>query len=489
MNMQSVYDAIALNTEKYEKSTSIDVRKEKSQYFTPFFIGKYMTNITTQVGLKKSIRVLEPSGGTGKLAATFLLELANLDVDNIIIDIFELDENLIPILKNNLSLVKKVFSENGKQIRINIKCENFLMAVIKVKYDIIIGNPPYKKVRKDAPEAVANISFVHGQPNVYGLFLGKGMKLLNNNGQLIFLVPRSFFNGKYFCRIREFMHQNFSLTFIHSFESRSKVINNEILQEIVIVKIEKRKVNNVMINHSLGIDDIETGASFTVEKELIWDKNSLKIRLPINISDVDIIREMNKLKYKLSDLNLRFKTGPVVDFRVKEYISIDQMPGKYYPLIWCANFGSSSIKWPLNISKYAQYISADVSSSNLLPRGSYLIIKRFSSKEESKCLKINLIKPSDIEFDKFGIENHVNYLKLEEDDDVFLKGLFVLFNSSLYNRYFAIINGTTQINVTDLNELPIIQKRLIREIGKKSNDIDLCNSKECDEVVSEYVDE
>lgn len=489
MKIQKVYDAIALNTENYEKNTTRDIRKKNSQYFTPFLISKYMTNIIIQNGLKKTMHVLEPSGGTGSLVTIFLLELVNMDFENIIVDIFELDEKIITILKTNLSFIETVFEEKGKKIRINIKCENFLKADIKVKYDIIIGNPPYKKIRKNSPEAMANSSFLYGQPNIYGLFLGKSLKLLNTDGKLVFLVPRSFFNGKYFSRIREFMYKNYSLTFIHSFESRIKVINNEILQEIVIVKIEKKKVNNVLVNHSLGIDDIDINKVFVVEKKFIWDKNSLKIRLPITTNDVEIIKKMDKLVYKLADLNLKFNTGPVVDFRVKNFISGKKMLDKYYPLIWCANFGLSSIRWPIYNLKYPQYISADVPKVNLLSKGNYLIVKRFSSKEENKYLKINIIRFYDINFEKFALENHVNYLNLKENDEEFLKGLFILLNSSLYNRYFAIINGTTQINITDLNELPILQKNLIRELGKITENIDYCNRKIWDNLVNKYVEQ
>ena len=36
-----------------------------------------------------------------------------------------------------------------------------------VKYDFVIGNPPYMKIPKDAPEAVAMPSICYGTPNMY----------------------------------------------------------------------------------------------------------------------------------------------------------------------------------------------------------------------------------------------------------------------------------------------------------------------------------
>jgi adenine-specific DNA-methyltransferase len=489
VNVQSVYKTVELNTREYENRTSIEDRKKNSQYFTPYLIGKYMTDIITNIAFKKTIHVLEPSGGTGKLIISFLLTIIDLNIERVVVDIFEIDCGLIPILNDGLSLVKKMYDQKEKQLIINVKCKNFLTVDINKKYDIIIGNPPYKKIRKDAVESIKNVELVYGQPNVYGLFIGRGMNLLKENGQLVYLVPRSIFNGKYFGKLREILYEGYSLSFIHSFESRSKVINDEILQEIVIIKIEKRTIDNISINHSLGIEDIDMKLCFEVDKSIIWDKYSSKIRLPINSKDVALIQKMNSLKYRLSDLEWRFKTGPVVDFRLKEYISYEQGAGDYLPLIWCVNFGNSRISWPILKTKFPQYIAVDAPNSNLLMRGDYLLVKRFSSKEEDKCLKPNIISSSSLNFAKFGIENHINYLRVEEQDKKYIKGLFILLNSSYYNQYFTIINGTTQINVSDLNELPMLEKKHIENIGKTTLDIEDLGSLKCDEILYSFFGE
>ncbi len=489
MNVQSVYKTVELNTREYENRTSIEDRKKNSQYFTPYLIGKYMTDIITNIAFKKTIHVLEPSGGTGKLIISFLLTIIDLNIERVVVDIFEIDCGLIPILNDGLSLVKKMYDQKEKQLIINVKCKNFLTVDINKKYDIIIGNPPYKKIRKDAVESIKNVELVYGQPNVYGLFIGRGMNLLKENGQLVYLVPRSIFNGKYFGKLRKILYEGYSLSFIHSFESRSKVINDEILQEIVIIKIEKRTIDNISINHSLGIEDIDMKLCFEVDKSIIWDKYSSKIRLPINSKDVALIQKMNSLKYRLSDLEWRFKTGPVVDFRLKEYISYEQGAGDYLPLIWCVNFGNSRISWPILKTKFPQYIAVDAPNSNLLMRGDYLLVKRFSSKEEDKCLKPNIISSSSLNFAKFGIENHINYLRVEEQDKKYIKGLFILLNSSYYNQYFTIINGTTQINVSDLNELPMLEKKHIENIGKTTLDIEDLGSLKCDEILYSFFGE
>lgn len=488
MNVKSVSSAVELATKQYENNLDPEVKKIKSQYFTPYIISEYMSDIVNKKIQKNRLRILEPSAGTGQLIVALLIRMINYDIKDIIIDIFEIDNNLIPIINENLNLVKSLYKKNKKNIVVNIFCDNFLISKIDYKYDIIIGNPPYKKIRKDSIESKMNYEFVYGQPNIYGLFISKALTLLEEEGQLIYLVPRSFFNGKYFIKIRELIFNYYSISFIHSFESRSKIINNEILQEVVIIKFEKRDVEFTNICHSFGIDDIRNEFNINIESKTLWNKNNYKIRLPINEDDVILIKNMDNLKYKLSDFNWKFKTGSIVDFRMKNYlIESTKNHNNCFPLIWCANFTDSKIFWPLDKSKFSQYIDSEVPGTRLVNRGDYLLIKRFSSKEEHKNLKVNLLYYEDINFDKLGIENHVNYLKIDNENRKYLNGLFILFNSSYYNRYFSIINGTTQINIDDLNNLPIIDQEKLETIGNIKFKDRYPSQKECDDIIYEYI--
>ena len=50
------------------------------------------------------------------------------------------------------------------------------------------------------------------------------------------------------------------------------------------------------------------------------------------------------------------------------------------------------------------------------------------------------------------------------------------------------INGTTQINVSDLNALPMIRKGQICDIGRMSDEIDNYNSQERDEIICSFLE-
>jgi len=46
------------------------------------------------------------------------------------------------------------------------------------KYDVVIGNPPYMKIPKDALEATAMPEVCYGVPNLYFIFVAMGLFIL-----------------------------------------------------------------------------------------------------------------------------------------------------------------------------------------------------------------------------------------------------------------------------------------------------------------------
>ena len=65
-------------------------------------------------------------------------------------------------------------------------------------------------------------------------------------------------------------------------------------------------------------------------------------------------------------------------------------------------------------------------------------------------------------------------------------GLYVLFNSTAYDLYYRILNGSTQVNSTEINSMPVPSIKIIEEMG-----IQLMNSSErteeiCNEILEGY---
>ena len=105
----------------------------------------------------------------------------------------------------------------------------------------------------------------------------------------------------------------------------------------------------------------------------------------------------------------------------------------------------------------------------LVPTKNYVLIKRFSSKEEKRRLTAACLLKADFPFPYVGIENHVNYVyHAERDltkDEVF--GIAALFNSTVIDRYFRTISGNTQVNATEIRAMNFPELPLLGRIGRQ----------------------
>ena len=107
----------------------------------------------------------------------------------------------------------------------------------------MIGNPPYKKLRKDAPEAAVAEDVCYGAPNLYFIFAAMSLFNLKTNGELVYIIPRSWTSGAYFRKFRQKFLSQGALEHIHLFVSRDKVFDQEaVLQETTIIKVRKRQL-------------------------------------------------------------------------------------------------------------------------------------------------------------------------------------------------------------------------------------------------------
>ena len=74
---------------------------------------------------------------------------------------------------------------------------------IPKKYDLIISNPPYLKISPNAPEALTMSDICYGSPNLYFLFAQMSLFNLVENGEMVYIIPRSWTSGAYFKRFRQ----------------------------------------------------------------------------------------------------------------------------------------------------------------------------------------------------------------------------------------------------------------------------------------------
>lgn len=55
----------------------------------------------------------------------------------------------------------------------------------------------------------------------------------------------------------------------------------------------------------------------------------------------------------------------------------------------------------------------------------------------------------------------------------------------MYDTYYRILNGSTQVNSTELNNIPVPPIEILSQIGEKLMDIGSLDTKNCDRIVME----
>ena len=176
----------------------------------------------------------------------------------------------------------------------------------------------------------------------------------------------------------------------------------------------------------------------------------------------------NVLSCSNGDLYFDISTEPVVDFRLKDKLVFNE-PNKGIPLLYPVHIRNQEINWPIQLKK-PNAITLDENELKKLafPKGYYILIKRFSSKEEKRRLYATLLTPSSLSFDYFTVENHLNIIHYQRGSlakEVAL-GLTAWLNTSYCDNLFRNFSGHTQVNATDLRNMKYPSSDTLIEFGR-----------------------
>lgn len=476
---------------RYVSTVTNEHRRKNGLYLTPVAIADFMSNLHDV--RKVATRLLDPAAGAGILLCS-LVELIvgkNRDrIQNINLTAYEIDADLIPYLITTMKYLENWCSERGVTLDVHIECADFVLAraaslegknlpsngVTDSGYDIVISNPPYFKINKNDPRALAVSSVIHGQPNIYGLFMAVGAATLSQGGEFIYITPRSFTSGQYFRALRERLFTLIKPETVHVFESRLDAFNrDDVLQENIILKGTRQPevcdgCTNVIISSSHGAVDIDTPRHQVLPLADLLDKSKgMVLRLPINEEAGHLLKTIDQWTGTLEKYGLKISTGQVVPFRATDLLDMSgEVPRTHTPLLWMNHINAMHTHWPKNIKK-PQYIKNEAAQRKLLVENkNYVLLRRFSAKEEKR--RLNAVPHLAQAFDTpmIAFENHLNYIyrpigQLHAEEAV---GLAALLNSEIMNRYYSIINGNTQVSATELRVLPLPPHKLIIAIGK-----------------------
>ena len=468
-------------------------RGELGQFMTPSNIADFMASLFQH--WPKNIRLLDPGAGVGSLSeafiATFLKKVgtaSQLDITG-----YEIEGALGRYFQQHLNEVEEQNIKSGHFITHTLIEKDFIVEASfaaffgVTRYTHIILNPPYKKIAAHSEHRKLLHKLGVEVPNLYVAFLALSLLLAENGGEIVAIIPRSFCNGTYFRPFREWLFKHAAITHIHVFESRNNAFQDDnVLQENVIIRLVRGiKQEMVILSNSTDATFQDYTERTALMNEVVQKEDSEKY---IRIPGANTHESTDLFQFTLHELGLDVATGPVVDFRVKEFC-FEQPDKNTAPLLYTHHFAKGQFQWPRAHKKPNAIKITPVTKKLLMPKGYYVITKRFSSKEEKRRLVAHVVNPEKIHYDFYGFENHLNVIHAKKSSiDIDLAhGLWIFLNSTLVDNYFRTFSGHTQVNATDLRTMRFPTKEILFSFGKWARVQNDLNQVKIDRFIESYV--
>ena len=187
----------------------------------------------------------------------------------------------------------------------------------------------------------------------------------------------------------------------------------------------------------------------------------------------------------MPSIGLKMKTELTVDFRNREALR-DTEEDDAVPLFFAQHIQNGKVVFPAG--KEHEYLVTD--QLGLLQKNTnYLFVKRFTAKEEYRRLQCSIyLARRNPKYTKISTQNKINFIcGMRELSECVVYGLYVLFNSTLYDCYYRILNGSTQVNSTEINTMPVPPMSTIEAMGKELIRVKDMSEKSCDNILRCYI--
>lgn len=471
----------------HQANVKLDKKRKAAmgQYMTPSAVSGFMASLFKDIS--GNIDLLDAGAGAGALTAAFIQRCcdAGISPKAIKTTVYEVEPLLLPYLREMLEFCRSAceeadipfvsvtreedFIKSGR----NLFEENLFATGRKQPYfSHAILNPPYKKILSTGEHRLLLRTIGIETVNLYAAFVAIALKMLRPGGELVAITPRSFCNGPYFKPFRRFIIENSAIKHIHIFESRDQAFSHDdVLQENIIFHIIKGATQGKVVVTSTKHTNFFAGmtlreAAFTQ----IVKPNDPDMVIYITPDDeADAIdSRIKSLPCTLAELGIEVSTGPVVDFRLRDYLHMEA-ESNTLPLIYASHCEDGFVHWPIQSRKPNAISDIEETRKWLFPNGWYTLTRRFSSKEEKRRIVATVHDPRRVPAERIGFENHLNLFHARKKGLTpdLAKGLAIFLNSTLVDNYFRQFSGHTQVNATDLRMFRYPQREQLEAWGRK----------------------
>jgi hypothetical protein len=339
-------------------------------------------------------------------------------------------------------------------------------------FDVVIGNPPYGAVYDDTQKQyfISHYKTVEGRYDNFELFIENGIKLLEKDGLLGFIIPSPFLTNLYSRKLRQHIVLNCSLKEVVSF-SMPVFEDPTVHTSIIVVSPTRHEKSKIAIKNQINsIDKLYSNDSFQISQEEIKNNVNYVIDIFINSSTKCIIGKLQDKSRPLGEIcfiRQCIKTGDdkkhVVcsDYKLEEPWKIS-LRGKSI-----SRYGTAEKNVYL---KYGDWLARNWKNT------SFYETNKIAIRETGKRITATL----DLEKRYFLSSLYAIYYKQEElNNENDLKFLLGILNSELANFYIKLIalnlteGAFTKVRTNQLARLPIVNLKSTKDASSKNEIVKL----------------
>lgn len=479
------------NTKKLVREQVRERNVRLGRFFTKKETAALMASMVTPVG-REHVRVLDPGAGTGILSAALCEKLAQGgEVQTITLVCYETEPLYLPMLQNNLERIRRKCRHDYKvKILYTVREENYVLAPRVVDllqepetFDYIIMNPPRALCAADTPEQEAFAAYCSGETDLCYLFAAAAMQDLAPGGQAVMLLPTVFASGAYLGKLRRYMFSCAALARVHLFlrKTENARLLDEPRKDMLLLFEKKETPEFLRISTSYGQEPVHTVMRADYGSVVREDGSLLLLK---SAEEAKIAEVISQLPQTLTSLGLRMRTGLTLESRYPTLLR--EAPEKgCVPLIHPRCIRTGRVFFP-HTGGGKQYITRAVPSL-LQKNKNMLFFKRVPAKSDKKALFCGIYLASSLpHYPEISTHNKLQYIDYADDREIdshMLYGLFVVFNSSLYGKYYQVFSKSKQLNATEFATLPLPSAAALRMMGKQ---LDMCrvfSEKACDNIL------
>jgi hypothetical protein len=331
-------------------------------------------------------------------------------------------------------------------------------------FDIVIGNPPWVFTRDvEFGSEVKNYYKSHylnnvskssrsrgnqtGKVNLYGIFVAKGVKLLNTEGTLSFIIPNTVLRTTVYEGLRKYLLDNTNIKRI--VDLKDGVFTGVTASTIILILGLGKQIKDIeIIDNPKGINEVTTTIK-KINKTVFLDNPSYSFNIFVDKNENNLFSKIKEKSIYLGEV-INVSNG-ISTFADKQGISDTKINNTYKKILMGKDIKRYFHEWS---GKYIEYVPQKLQR----PRDENI----FLEKEKLIMQRIAGILVTSYDDKKYYTYNSVNNILKKSNTNYSLKFILALLNSKLFQFYY-IKNFTNKssltvnISKTFIDKLPLVK--------------------------------